>query len=104
MTGFAQKYLHTQGFDQVKLAKEIGPFIQKHVRSAAPNAVELSLKTINRLGADSRVTDIRYMAYMLATASHESRETRHFQRPLMAKGKPVIDAKTKLPQTRDTQL
>ena len=104
MTGLTQKYRHELGFDPIKLSKEIGPFIQKHVKGAAPNAVELSLRTINRLGADPRVTDIRYMAYMLATACHESRETRHFQQPVMAKGKPVINATTKLPQTRDTKL
>jgi hypothetical protein len=104
MTGFTQKYLHKHGFDQVKLNKELGPFIQKHVKGAAPNAVELSLRTINRLGADQRVTDIRYMAYMLATACHESRETRRFQSPVMAKGRPVIDAKTNLPQTKQIKL
>lgn len=94
-TGLNKKYFHNTGFDQTKLSAQIGVFLQKHVKGHAPNASELSLKIINRLALDARVNDLRYMAYMLATACHESKETRPFPRPAPAKVAVAANAKGK---------
>lgn len=40
---------------------------------------------IYRLGRDTRVTDLRCMAYMLATACHEAREIKKCQVPQVGK-------------------
>jgi hypothetical protein len=42
---------------------------------------------------DARVTDIRWMAYMLATAYHETAVLKEQRLPVVRKGKPVVDKK-----------
>lgn len=91
------KYFHNKGFDQKKLQEGVLGFLPKHQPGYAPTAAECALTLINRLGADVRVTDLRYMAYMLATACHEAREIKKFLLPKVVKGKVLVDAKTKQP-------
>lgn len=54
---------------------------------------------------DARITDIRYMAYMLATVCHETPRIKKYQKALHdKKGAPVIDAKTKQPVSKEVGL
>ena len=95
-SGLNQTYLYVKGFDQTKLRGGIFNFLPKHQPGYAPTAAGCATTLINRLAVDPRVRDIRYMAYMLATACHESREIKKFMVPKVGKGgKPVIDPKTK---------
>jgi hypothetical protein len=104
-TGLNQTYLYIKGFDQAKLSEGIFKFLPKHQPGYAPTAAECATTLINRLAADPRVPDLRYMAYMLATACHESREIKKFQVPKVGKGgKPVIDPKTKLQVVEEKRL
>ena len=68
--GLNALYSYNRGFDQGKLQKGIFGFLPKHQPGYAPTAVECAVKLINRLGRDSRVTDLRFTAYMLATQGH----------------------------------
>jgi hypothetical protein len=71
MPGLNQKYFHDKGFDQKKLDVGIAAFMvnepsaQNHTSDSAANLA----KIVNRLAVDARVTDIRWMAYMLATVT-----------------------------------
>ncbi len=104
-SGLNQTYLYVKGFDQTKLREGIFNFLPKHQPGYAPTAAECAATLINRLAVDPRVRDIRYMAYMLATACHESREIRKFMVPKVGKGgKPVIDPKTKLQAVSEKKL
>jgi hypothetical protein len=103
--GLNEKYFYNKGFDQTKLVEGIANFLPKHVPDYAPTAQETSLAIINRLASDARVTDIRYMAYMLATACHETRRIASFQAPKKGKdGKQLLDPKTKVPLTKSVRL
>ena len=103
--GLNAQYSYNRGFDQGKLQEGIFSFLPKHQPGYAPTAAECAVKLINRLGRDARVTDLRYMAYMLATACHEAREIKKFQVPIIGKDrKPVLDPKTKLPMTKERSL
>jgi hypothetical protein len=102
-TGLNKTYFHNKGFDQTKLREGIFGFLPKHQPNYAPTAAESATTLINRLGADARVTDLRFMAYMLATACHESREIKKFQLPKTVKGKPVINPKTQQPVLKETK-
>jgi hypothetical protein len=103
--GLNAQYFYNRGFDQAKLQEGIFQFLPKHQPGYAPTAAECATTLINRLGRDGRVTDLRYMAYMLATACHESREIKKFQVPQVAKGgKPIIDPKTNLQVTKERSL
>lgn len=80
-------------------------FLPKYQPGYAPTAAECAMNLINRLAGDTRVTDLRFMAYMLATACHESREIKKFKVPKIGKGgKPVIDPKTQLPVMKERSL
>ena len=83
MAGLNQKYFHNAGFDRAKLQDGL-PAVMKSGMSGANIGVStpLALNLIERLGADRRVTDVRYIAYMLATVTHESRELRTFTVPV----------------------
>jgi hypothetical protein len=104
-TGLNATYLYNKGFDQTKLREGIFNFLPQHQPGYAPTAAEHATTLINRLAVDPRVPDIRYMAYMLATACHESREIKKFMVPVIGKDKkPVIDAKTKQPLLKEKGL
>ncbi len=102
--GLNTQYLHVKGFDPAKLQTGIFEFLRKHQPGYAPTAAETSTRIINRLGSDPRVTDIRYMAYMLATACHEAKEIKKFSVPKVIKGKLALDPKTKQPVMVDRKL
>ena len=107
-SGLNALYNYSRGFDQAKLQQGIFQFLPKHQPGYAPTAAECAVKLVNRLGRDPRVTDLRFMAYMLATGCHESREIKKFQVPQVGKGrnagKPVIDPKTHLQVTKERSL
>ena len=71
-SGYNAPYSYSQGFDQVKLQEGVFSFLPKHQPGYAPTAAECAVKLINRLGRDACVTDLRFMAHMLATACHEA--------------------------------
>lgn len=89
-------YTHTGGFDRTKFATAFESRKQKHLyfrvrfsEAAVVNAWTL----IQMMQADVRVTDIRWMAYMLATAFWEAAHTisETIQVPKLGKGKrPVL--------------
>jgi hypothetical protein len=56
---------------------------------ALPEAVTL----LGFMGADPRITDVRYAAYMLATVFKETTTLMNVERVKKKKGKPVTDAK-----------
>jgi hypothetical protein len=104
-TGLSTTYLYNKAFDPIKLQEGIFSFLPKHQPGYAPTAAEHATILINRLAVDPRVPDIRYMAYMLATACHESREIKKFMVPVIGKDKkPVVDPKTKLPALKEKGL
>jgi hypothetical protein len=104
-TGLNTTYLYNKAFDPIKLQEGIFSFLPKHQPGYAPTAAEHATILINRLAVDPRVPDIRYMAYMLATACHESREIKKFMVPVIGKDKkPVTDPKTKLPALKEKGL
>ena len=107
-SGFNAQYSYSRKFDQVKLQEGIFSFPPKHQSGYAPTAAECAVKLINRLSCDARVADLRFMAYMSATACHESREITKFQVPQVGKGrnagKPIINPKTKLQVTGKRSL
>ncbi len=102
---FNAKYFYNRGFDQAKLLQGVFQFLPKHQPGYAPTAAECAMTLINRLACDPRANDLRFMAYMLATACHESREIKKFQVPHVGKsGKPIIDPKTKMQVTQERSL
>jgi hypothetical protein len=78
-TGLNEKYFHKAGFDADKLAAAIAKYLPKIEPAYHPSVIQSANKLITRYGMDARLTNIRYMAYMLATASHEAREIIKFQ-------------------------
>ena len=107
-SSFNAQYSYSRKFDQVKLQEGIFSFPPKHQTGYAPTAAECAVNLINRLSRDARATDLHFMAYMLATACHESGEITKFQVPQVGKGrnagKPIIDPKTKLQMTKKRSL
>ncbi len=64
-----------------------------------------ALRLVKRLAQDARITDIRYMAYMLATAAKESKKIKQYDLPKLKKdGTPVIEMKTGQPAMRHPKL
>lgn len=104
MSGLNKKYFHNKGFDRAKLTVGLGEFLAKKVPAYAPTAHELGLRLIERMAIDARVTDIRHMAYMCATACHETKQIRKLQRPVTVKGKPKLNPKTHLPVMRNVRM
>jgi hypothetical protein len=104
-TGLNTTYLYNKAFDPIKLQEGIFSFLPKHQPGYAPTAAEHATILINRLAVDPRVPDIRYMAYMLATACHEAREIKKFMVPVIGKDKkPVVNPKTKQPVLKEKGL
>jgi hypothetical protein len=98
-------YRYIKAFDPIKLQQGIFSFLPKHQPGYAPTAAEHATVLINRLAVDPRVPDIRYMAYMLATACHEAREIKKFMVPVIGKNnRPVIDPETKQPVMKEKGL
>ena len=73
-SGLNYKYFHNSGFDAVKINGGTNALLRKHVQGVHPETLGIATTLIGKLAADSRVTDIRYMTYMFATACHEARE------------------------------
>ena len=89
-------YTHAGGFDRARFATAFESRKQKHPYSRvrfSPAAVINAWTLIQMMQADSRVSDIRWMAYMLATAFWEAAHTVKdtIQVPRLGKGrKPVL--------------
>lgn len=104
-TGLMAKYQWSGGFDQAKLIANIATILSNHVPGYGPEAPSDALRLITRLATDNRVTDLRAMAYMLATAARESKKIKPYVMPQLDKaGAVVTDKKTGLPLTRQRQL
>jgi hypothetical protein len=97
--GLNQKYRHSGGFDDAMLVVGIRDILAKHSPGSHAMSQDNCLALIKRLSVDARVTDIRYMAYMLATVTKEARELRTFARPASpsSKNKPATPAKPAKP-------
>ena len=96
MAGLNQKYFHNGGFDRAKLQAGL-PAIISGIKKWVNTGIStpLALNLIERLGADSRVRDVRYIAYMLATVSRETAELHYFTVPVTPPpGKPKPGAPT----------
>ena len=96
MAGLNPKYFHNGGFDRAKLQAGL-PAIISGIKKWVNTGIStpLALNLIERLGADSRVRDVRYIAYMLATVSRETAELRPFTVPVKPPpGKPKPGAPT----------
>lgn len=83
--GLNEKYRHTRGFDPAKLLTGVTQFIQSNSAGTANVSSTNAITLINKMALDNRLTDIRYMAYMLATVFIESRETQKFTITVPAK-------------------
>lgn len=92
----AEKYFHAGPFDRAKIRSE---FIAKFSKEPRYNSASINdLDTlIGFIEADSRITDIRWMAYMLATAYWE---TSH----LVKKRVPSVNKKTHKLQMREIKV
>jgi hypothetical protein len=99
MAGLTQKYRHSSGFAEATVAAGIPLILAKYSPGTHSMSVTNCVGLIRQLGADARVSDIRYIAYMLATATKEARELREFPRPAppAPKGK-AANAKPLKPQ------
>lgn len=107
MPGLNEKYFYNKSFDPQKLSEGITKFLidEPLARNHTPESGANLAKVANRLALDARVADIRWMAYMLATVTPESREVQAIQRELKNKdGSPKLDPKTKLPMTKMVNL
>ena len=109
MTTPQTDYSHTGGFDEAKFRAAFEArrkmhlyFKVRYTNAAATNAWQL----IQMMQADSRVTDVRWMAYMLATAfweaSHTITET--VQVPKLGKGKKPVLGPDKQPLMVDKHI
>ena len=104
-SGLNKKYFWNKGFDPRKLVTGIAAALAKHVPGSGPEATPDGVRLVNAMSADARITDIRYMAYMLATACKEAREIRKYPRPVLdKKHKPVVNSKTGQPVMKDVKL
>ncbi len=115
MSGLNEKYVISavDNFDQSRLLAVIAEFAPT-TGLYAPVVRDLTLKLVNKMAVDARVTDIRWMAYMLATACHETKHhvaypklnpTTNLPMPKLDKsGKPMIDPKTKQPVMQTQKL
>ncbi len=101
--GLLEKYRHTRGFVPQKISAGL-PRVLATMGGLAPTTEPNALALISKLGADPRVTDIRAMAYILATVSIESREIRKFSFPKLVNLKPVMNAKTGQPELVTSKL
>jgi hypothetical protein len=91
MAGLTQKYRHSAGFNEAVVAAGVPLILAKYSPGTHSSSVTNCMRLVRQLGADARVTDVRYVAYMLATATKEARELREFPRPVppTPKGKPA---------------
>jgi hypothetical protein len=100
MPGLNANYAYNKNFDQAKLTAGVAklltaqPLAKGHTETSPINLI----RVVNKLATDARVGDIRWMAYMLATITAESRELVQVQR-VDSQGKPMVNPKTKLPMS-----
>jgi hypothetical protein len=106
MPGLNGKYFYNATFDSQKLSKALGDFMssQALTKGFGLDSKANGERMINRMGLDARLTDIRFMAYMLGTVVVEARETQPHKVQLMKKGVPQIEPKTKLLLSKTVQL
>jgi hypothetical protein len=103
--GLNEKYAWSGRFDENKVSTALPALLSKHVPGHGPEALGDALRLVKRLAQDARITDIRYMAYMLATAAKESKKIKQYDLPKLNKdGTPVIDKKTGQPAMRHPKL
>jgi hypothetical protein len=99
------KYFYNSGFDRSRLSQALTTYLPRIEPAYHPTVMQTAERLIVRLGSDARVTDIRFMAYMLATAGHEAREINKFAKPIIGRGGlPVVDRTTGLPKTKEVSL
>jgi hypothetical protein len=104
-TGLLEKYRWTGGFDQGKLTLGVPGVLAKHIPGHGPEALADTLRLVTRLGTDGRVSDIRAMVYMMATAARESKKIKPYISAQLDKtGQPMVDKKTGAPLMRTRQL
>lgn len=100
-----KKYFWNQGFDQQKLMSLLPGALSKKTTLYGPDSIADALQLTNKMIVDARITDIRFMAYMLATVCHESAQTKKYRIPKLNKdGSPAIDPKTKQPIIKTPNL
>lgn len=105
VAGLVEKYKWTGRFDETKVTVGLPALLAKHVSGYGPEAPGDALRLIRKLAQDQRITDIRYMAYMLATAAKESKKVKQYDLPkLDKKGAPMVDVKTGQPVMRHPKL
>lgn len=101
-TSELKDFTHTRGFDAQKFAQAFVDRRGKHLYLRlryTPSAVQNALGLIQMMQADYRVIDLRWMAYLLATAFWEGAKTVSAKTlvPKLGKGKKPILGLDKLP-------
>ena len=84
------KYFHAGPFNRAQIRTDYATKLAKetHYNSASiPNLERL----LAYMEVDARITDIRWMAYMLATAYWETSDPVKIQKATFKEGKPVLD-------------
>jgi hypothetical protein len=105
VAGLNEKYKWAGRFDEIRVTLALPALLARHVPGYGPEAPGDALRLIRMLAQDPRITDLRYMAYMLATAATESKKIKQYALPrLDKKGVPLVNAKTGLPVMRLTKL
>jgi hypothetical protein len=85
------KYFHSGPFNRAQIRTDFATKLAKesHYNSASIPNLEMILAYME---VDARITDVRWMAYMLATAYWETSHIEKIQKPTFdKKGKPVLD-------------
>jgi hypothetical protein len=96
MAGLNKKYAWLERFDENLMSTMLPALLSRHVPNYGPEAIGDTLRLIRRITRDPRITDIRYMAYMLATAAKESKKIKQYHLPKFNKdGTQVVDKDNK---------
>jgi len=100
-----EKYKWHGKFDETKVSAALPALLARFVPGFGPEAPGDALRLIRKLAVDPRLSDLRFMAYMLATAAKESKKIRLYTLPKFTRsGAAMIDARTGKPMTRDIKL
>jgi hypothetical protein len=86
-------YEYRGAYDYEKFKAEFTKSFQKDGRYNAA-AIPDMMVLLGMIERDATITDIRWTAYMLATAYWETASPTRVEKPLFREGKPVIDKKT----------
>jgi hypothetical protein len=91
-TGLLEKYRWNKGYDEAAFVAGAGALIKSSADGISPEAGLEAMNLLRKMTVDARITDIRTIAYILATACKEGRLLRQYDLPKLKKdGSPQLD-------------